>query len=886
MATLRNANSVSSLPQRPVTDPRARRWSLVRAAALVLLLLVVALPRGVQGPLPGAPAARAAETQIAGAAAPIVGAGKILYRYTRCGTEDCSYSLWVMDPDGFRQSFISGSAATLDAALWSPDGSRIAVGIGEHFELMNADGSGRRIVYTWSPDVPAGITGWTSDGKHLLFLKCNSPVDPTCQLNTLDVTSGSVRSIGSPCLLCYGHTMSPDGTKIAFSMFAGWSGADPEDIYVMRSDGTNRTRITSNARNVRSRQPDWSPDGTKIATQHYSVINGVMQYGHVEVINADGSGRKDLTNEAPNFVDYPAVWGPDGSHLAYNLTGPETPLGVYVIKADGTGRTKLPLPNNWPSEISQVFDWQPVRATVRSVRFADDSAVVQDRRDEESRRIDQFRPSACASGADWQAAWLDCDKSPDGTPEKVWPVTAVRNKPLTLKEVRFRASKHLSFAGATLTAEIRLEGATQAGVQPLRVTKQIATAPTDEDELVITDLTSQKSLPDSVEVLTLAIQWEIEVDNSRIPAGTSRHPLYLLQAEPIKEPDSPAVEKPAPRYLTLVDIGTRAAAGKSGEQDAFKAIWSAFETRELRLRFLSPEDGTTTLGPLLTYWTPWSMTAFMNNNYDPKCAVKQVAEALKTTVGRCGAWSGILVSTLALQGVASKGIHVGNEPIWKAIFPDSLNAQYMLVDVWGFRNPSNTYAGYPYEIWNTYPLGIDPPTHPWQALYLGNGQAQGHTDPPPGLFQLGDHDVVMYDGAFYDPSYGTGPFAGIRDWAERSLAGYATWAPPGAPPSVGCVPSITKPTCKFYIHQGLPGPGVPPIPTPTPCPPRSGAVSGLDCSGGQPPPPPPPPCGRSCPPSTTPTASPPASPCGRACPPPATPTRTPTATATACARRC
>jgi Tol biopolymer transport system component len=53
---------------------------------------------------------------------------------------------------------------------------------------------------------------------------------------------------------------SPDGEKIAFV-----SGTNDEDIYVMNSDGSERTRLTDDVPGNDHWPPTWSPDSTRIA---------------------------------------------------------------------------------------------------------------------------------------------------------------------------------------------------------------------------------------------------------------------------------------------------------------------------------------------------------------------------------------------------------------------------------------------------------------------------------------------------------------------------------------------------------------------------------------------------------------------------------------------
>jgi hypothetical protein len=106
---------------------------------------------------------------------------------------------------------------------------------------------------------------------------------------------------------------SPDGQKIVFvEVHSG-------DLYVINADGTNEARLTTlpsgyseDATALGS--PAWSPDGKRIA------FIDANKYGESEldVINADGSGRRSLTN-SPGLsqVAFP-TWSPDSEKLAFS----------------------------------------------------------------------------------------------------------------------------------------------------------------------------------------------------------------------------------------------------------------------------------------------------------------------------------------------------------------------------------------------------------------------------------------------------------------------------------------------------------------------------------------------------------------------------------------
>ena len=116
---------------------------------------------------------------------------------------------------------------------------------------------------------------------------------------------------------------SPDGTKIAFvSRRTG-----EYQIYVMGADGTNQIKLTDGP--LEKRYPDWSPDGGKIA---FTVMDALP---HIDVMDVDGKNRVRLEDHATE-----PSWSPDGGQIAF-LSGRDGSSEIYVIGADGQGLEKV-----------------------------------------------------------------------------------------------------------------------------------------------------------------------------------------------------------------------------------------------------------------------------------------------------------------------------------------------------------------------------------------------------------------------------------------------------------------------------------------------------------------------------------------------------------------
>lgn len=106
---------------------------------------------------------------------------------------------------------------------------------------------------------------------------------------------------------------------------------DTWEIYVMRSDGSDPTRLTHNAAN--DIQPMWSPDGRRIV--FVSDRDGNRE---IYVMNADGNEQLNLTHHPAE--DWTPCWSPDGQRIAFTSFR-DGNWEIYVMNADGTNPQRL-----------------------------------------------------------------------------------------------------------------------------------------------------------------------------------------------------------------------------------------------------------------------------------------------------------------------------------------------------------------------------------------------------------------------------------------------------------------------------------------------------------------------------------------------------------------
>jgi Tol biopolymer transport system component len=121
------------------------------------------------------------------------------------------------------------------------------------------------------------------------------------------------------------------------------SGGQQEDIYIVRLDGSELTRLTNDP--AKDRRPVWSPDGRRIA--FYSDRSGAYE---AWAVNRDGSGLVMVSDMSGTGVASPE-WSHDGKSLF--ITSILGSRGIFRISADAVGGAPdtIPTPSNLPGNI-------------------------------------------------------------------------------------------------------------------------------------------------------------------------------------------------------------------------------------------------------------------------------------------------------------------------------------------------------------------------------------------------------------------------------------------------------------------------------------------------------------------------------------------------------
>jgi dipeptidyl aminopeptidase/acylaminoacyl peptidase len=265
---------------------------------------------------------------------------KVVYVHIRVNEDKDNYvsALWLADVKTGALRQMTTATARHWSPRWSPDGTRIALvsnrgGRAAQIYVLPLDGGEATAVTKMKNG--AGNIEWAPDGKWIAF---TSRVGPSAE--DLKPEPGKERA--------------PKEKVITRLMYrADGAGYFPEGhthIFIAAADGAGEPKqVTSGDFNHGA--PAWSPDGKWIAFSAIRKPDPDYEMGDSEiyVISPQGGEPKQLTDR--RGPDANPMWSPDGKWMAYTGSDDKglsyTVTKLYVMNADGSGKRELTNERVW-----------------------------------------------------------------------------------------------------------------------------------------------------------------------------------------------------------------------------------------------------------------------------------------------------------------------------------------------------------------------------------------------------------------------------------------------------------------------------------------------------------------------------------------------------------
>ncbi len=209
---------------------------------------------------------------------------------------------------------------------------------------------------------------WFPEGGRIAFSHAGGVYVVDSAGSRLELIDGG----GSGWDLAYAPSVSPDGSRIAYSAYGRpgwfpwtWAKGKGWGVVTAKADGSDKHRITGN--NQLDINPVWSPDGIRIA------FVGPREYV-ISVMRADGSELQSAVNLPVIWSSIAGApsWSPDGNHIAIAGESGRRGEDIFVVEVGGSNQTRVA---DGMGDGTSVPAWSPDGRRIAFVKDGSDSGV-------------------------------------------------------------------------------------------------------------------------------------------------------------------------------------------------------------------------------------------------------------------------------------------------------------------------------------------------------------------------------------------------------------------------------------------------------------------------------------------------------------------------------
>jgi len=233
-----------------------------------------------------------------------------------------------------------GNAMTYEAHLYDTFGAKEV--LAKRYVAPPSDA--KTLAHTFANDIVEALTGTKGIFMSKIAMSCDRTGKK--EIYIMDFDGTNVKQITSHRSIAFAPAWSPDGTKIAYSLFTR-RGDNIKNIDLYEFNFATKTiRMLSNRKGINSGAA-YSPDGTRIAL--------TMSFlGNPEIFLFDTSSRtvERMTNSFGFDVD--PAWSPDGKQLAFVSSRTGMPM-VFNLNIDGSKIQRL----TYAGRYNATPNWSP-----------------------------------------------------------------------------------------------------------------------------------------------------------------------------------------------------------------------------------------------------------------------------------------------------------------------------------------------------------------------------------------------------------------------------------------------------------------------------------------------------------------------------------------------
>lgn len=210
-----------------------------------------------------------------------------------------------------------------DLSLGTPSRAQV---IGKRYLGPVDENGARKIAHEFAADILAQFGGKSLTGTKIYFVSTRTG---TKEIWSMDPDGQNQTQITKFRSISIMPTVSPDGSKIAFTSYSGGNPA----IFIFSVDPIRRLPFYNQVASMNA-TPDFTPDGKQIAFS--STASGWAQ---IYLANLDGSGLRRISSTRAIEVE-PKVNPKTGNEMAF-VSGRSGPQQIYRMNMDGANVERL-----------------------------------------------------------------------------------------------------------------------------------------------------------------------------------------------------------------------------------------------------------------------------------------------------------------------------------------------------------------------------------------------------------------------------------------------------------------------------------------------------------------------------------------------------------------